>query len=87
MFAKERSQIPTPLLGKRKIPQYLQPFSTSGNRYSKNVIIAAIIVPELELRNVKMQVFLAHAMECADDIAFEDASEALTRICVHRATR
>jgi hypothetical protein len=38
----------------------------SLNRRSENVVVKAIIVPELELRNVKMQVFLADVVECAD---------------------
>ena len=33
---------------------------TPFNRRSENVVVEAIIVPELKLRNVKMQVFLAH---------------------------
>ena len=50
--------------------------STSLNRRSKNVIVEAILVPKLELRNVKMQVFLAHVVESADDAALEDRPEA-----------
>jgi hypothetical protein len=50
------------------------------NRHSENVVIEPIIVPELELRNVKMQVFLT-----PDDPALEDAPEALNRIGVHCA--
>ena len=46
-------------------------FLTSLNRRSENVIVEAIIVPELELRNVKMQVFLAHVVESADDAALK----------------
>jgi hypothetical protein len=42
---------------------------TSFNRCSKNVIVEVIIVPELELRNVKVQILLADVMECADDAA------------------
>jgi hypothetical protein len=33
--------------------------SCALNSRSENVIVEAIIVPELELRNVKMQIFLA----------------------------
>ena len=47
------------------------------NRPSENVIVKAIIIPELELCNVKMQVSFANIIECADDAAFEDAPEAL----------
>jgi len=41
------------------------------------VAVETIIVPELELRNVKMQVFLTDVVECADNAALEDASETL----------
>jgi len=44
---------------------------TSLNRRFENVIAEAIIVPELELRNVKMQIFLADIVESADDAAVE----------------
>lgn len=55
------------------------------NRRSENVVVEAIIVPELELRNVKMQVFLTHVVEFADDPALEDAPETFNRIRVHCA--
>jgi hypothetical protein len=54
--------------------------SASLNSRSKNIIIEAIIVPELELCNVKVQVFLAHVMGCADDPTLEDAPEAFNRL-------
>jgi hypothetical protein len=57
--------------------------SASLNRRSENVVVRAIIVPELELRNVKMQVFLAHVVESADDAALEDAPEAFNRVGVN----
>ena len=41
----------------------------SLNRHSENVVIEAIIVPELELCNLKMHLFLADILECADDAA------------------
>jgi hypothetical protein len=52
----------------------------SLNSRSENVIVKPIIIAELKLRNVKMQVFLADIMECADDTALEDAPEALNRL-------
>jgi hypothetical protein len=55
----------------------------SLNRRSENIVVQAIIVPELELCNVKMQVFLADVVECADDAALEDAPEAFNRVSVH----
>jgi hypothetical protein len=39
------------------------------NGCSENVVVKPIIIPELELRNVKMQVFLTNVVECADDTA------------------
>jgi hypothetical protein len=56
---------------------------TSANRRSKNIVVKAIIVPELELRNVKMQVLFADIVECADDAAFDDAPETFNRIRVN----
>jgi hypothetical protein len=49
-------------------------------RRSENVVVEAIIVPELELRNVKMQVFPPDVVECADDAALDDAPKTLNRI-------
>src|SRR5882724_5612891 len=57
---------------------------TSLNCRSENVIVKAIIIPELELRNVKMQVFLAHVVESAHDPALEDATKSLNRVGVDR---
>jgi hypothetical protein len=57
----------------------------SPNRRSENVIVKAIIVPELELRNVKMQVFLADVVECADEAALYNAPEVLNRVGVNCA--
>jgi hypothetical protein len=37
--------------------------SCALNRRSENVIVKAIIVPELELRNVKMMVFLTNMVD------------------------
>jgi hypothetical protein len=51
----------------------------------ENVVVKAIIIAELELHNVKMQVFLADVVGCADDAALDDASESLNRVGVHCA--
>jgi hypothetical protein len=51
--------------------------SASLNRRSENVVVEAIIVPELEFRNVKVKVAFAHIVECADDAALKDAPETL----------
>jgi hypothetical protein len=61
----------------------LKPCSASLNRRSENVVVEPIIVPELELRNVKMQVFLCSRYGRCDDPAFEDAPETLNRVSVH----
>jgi len=53
----------------------LLPCSASLNRRSKNVIAEAIIVPELELCNVKMQVFLTDIMESANIATLEEARD------------
>ena len=58
---------------------------TSLNCRSENVIVKAIIIPELELRNVKMQVFLADVVKSADDTALENAPKTLNRLGVNRA--
>ena len=51
--------------------------SDSFNRRSENVVVKAIIVPELELRNVKMQIFLADIVECADNPIVSSGSDAI----------
>jgi hypothetical protein len=56
----------------------------SLDRRSENIIIEPIVIPELELRNVKMQILFADVMECADDPALEDAPEALNRLSMNR---
>ena len=59
--------------------------SCALNRRSENVVVEAIIVPELELRNVKMQVLLTDVVEGADDPALDDRPEALNRVRGNRA--
>jgi hypothetical protein len=58
---------------------------TSLNRCSKNIVIEPIIIAELEFRNVKMQVFLADVVECADNPALDKRPEALNRVGMNRA--
>jgi hypothetical protein len=60
---------------------------SSASRYSrsKNVIVEAVIVPELKLRNVKMQILFADVMKGADDPALDNAPKAFNRIGVDRA--
>jgi hypothetical protein len=55
-------------------------FSCPLNRRPENIIVEAIIVPKLELRNVKMQVSFADIVKRAYDPALEDAPETLNRV-------
>jgi len=55
---------------------------TSFNRCSENVAVKAIIVPELEFRNVEWHILFADLVERADNTAFEDAPETLNRLSV-----
>jgi hypothetical protein len=59
--------------------------SCSSDSCSENIVVEPIIVPELELRNVKMQVLFADVVEGADDAALNDAPKALDRVRVNRA--
>ena len=55
--------------------------SATLSRCSKNVVVKAVIIAELELSNVKTQV--SFAVECPKNTALEDAPEALNRVGVH----
>ena len=57
---------------------------TPLNRRTENVIVEAIIIPELKLCNVKMQISFADVVECPHDAALEDAPEAFNCVGVHR---
>jgi hypothetical protein len=59
--------------------------SCALNRRSENVVVEAIIVPELKLRNVKWHVFPANLVERTDDTAFENRPETLNRLGVNSA--
>lgn len=58
--------------------------SASSDRFSENVGIIPIIVPELELSNIERQVFLADLVVGADNATLEDAPKAFNRIGVDR---
>ena len=60
-------------------------YLASPNSRAENVVVKAIIVPELELRNVKMQIFLADVVEGANDPALNDRPKALNRVGVYRS--
>jgi hypothetical protein len=59
--------------------------STSLNRCSENIVIKAVIIAELELRNIEVKIFFAHVVEGADDAALEDASKTFNRLGMNRA--
>jgi hypothetical protein len=59
--------------------------SCALSRGDENVVVEVIVIPELELRNVKMQVFLAQIIQSTNDTSLEDAPEALNRVGMHRA--
>jgi hypothetical protein len=48
-------------------------------------VIEAIIIPKLELRNVKWHVLGANLVERTDNTPFENAPEALNRLSMNRA--
>jgi len=54
-------------------------------RCSENVGIHAVVVPELELGNVRRHVFGAHLVEGTDDAALEDPPEAFDCVSVNHA--
>lgn len=50
--------------------------------FAEDVGVVAIVVAELELRDVQRHVFRAHLVERADDAALEDRPEAFNRVGV-----
>jgi hypothetical protein len=50
---------------------------------AEDVAVLAIVVAELELRNIQRQVFLADLVERADTAPFEDRPEAFNRVRVN----
>jgi hypothetical protein len=53
--------------------------SCALNRRFENVIVEAIVIPELELRNVEWQVFGANLVERTNDPSLENAPKAFNR--------
>ena len=51
--------------------------SATPDRFTENVGIAAIVVPELKLRNVKRKVFLRHLVIAAHHAALNQRPEVL----------
>src|SRR5438445_13639056 len=52
----------------------------SLNRRAENVVVEAVIVAELELRDIQVKVLFADVVEGANNPALEDAPEAFNRI-------
>src|ERR1700733_15215716 len=76
--------------GLRRIPRQKEKLSgqmllTSAYRRPEDVRVHAVIIAELEFRDVQRQIFPADFVEAADDPAFEDRPEPLNRIRVDRA--
>ena len=78
-------------LQKLRPPEMLQEISLASetscalNRRSENIVVEAIIIPELELRNVERHVFGAHLVERTHHAALEDRPEAFDCLSVNRA--
>src|ERR1700693_2832905 len=65
MFRRSKTQYQNPRPRRRWFSGC--PWSASLNRRSENVIVEAIVIPKLELCNVKWQVFGANLVERTDE--------------------
>jgi hypothetical protein len=54
--------------------------SYAPNSHPEDIVAEAIIVPELELRNVEVQVFFAEVVKGTDDPAIDNRLEVFDRI-------
>src|SRR5229473_6731696 len=70
---------------RRRLRPPLLEFLASADRRTKDVRIHAVIVAELELRDVQRQIFLADLVEGADHAALDDRPEAFNGVGVDRA--
>ena len=69
-----------------KRPELLPKMSlASPDRLAEDVGVLAVVVAELELRDVQRHIFGAHLVKGADNTAFEDRPEAFNRVGVDRA--
>ena len=57
----------------------------SADSRSEDVVVLVLVVPELELCNVKWQILDADLVEGSDHATLEDAPEAFNRVRMHRA--
>ena len=71
----------TPSQGLRQIFEAL---STSPNRFPKNVLVQAVVIPELELGHIERQIFLADFVIGADHPALNQAPKAFNGVGVDR---
>lgn len=60
-------------------------FSTSSDRRSENVLIHAVVIPELKLRDAEWEIFRADFVEFPKHAAFNERLEALNRVRMNRA--
>ena len=77
-------QLPAPGLSREQAKEQTRGL-TSLDRRSEDVVVQAVVVAELKLRDVQRQILGADLVERADDPALEDAPEAFNRIRVDRA--
>ena len=54
----------------------------ASNRSIENIIVKAVVIAELKLRNVKWQALGADLVERADDAALKDRAESLLDQCL-----
>lgn len=59
--------------------------SASFDRRSKIVLVQAVVVPELEFRDVERQIFLADFVEASHDATLDERPEAFDGLLMDRA--
>src|SRR5258708_36889601 len=55
---------------------------TASDCRGEDIVVLAVIVPELKLRNVQRQILLTNLVELADHAGLEDRPEAFNRVRV-----
>jgi hypothetical protein len=68
-----------------QLRQRMSEFLASAYDRVEDVWIAAVVIPELKLRNVQRHIFGADFVECAHYTALEDRPKTLNRVRVNRA--
>lgn len=59
--------------------------SASFDRFSEDIRVLAVVIAELEFRDVEREIFGADFVERADDTALDEGPEALNRVRVNRS--